>query len=65
MLKDHLEPVLRVEHLKVEIPTRRGPLKPLDDITFTIDAGQILGMVGEGGNKHHSERIYRPTTKPT
>ena len=49
MPKDHLEPVLRVEHLKVEIPTRRGPLKPLDDITFTIDAGQILGMVGESG----------------
>ena len=39
MPKDHLEPVLRVEHLKVEIPTRRSPLKPLDDITFTIDAG--------------------------
>lgn len=43
------EPVLRLEHLQVQIPTRHGPLTALDDISFSIEAGQILGMVGESG----------------
>ena len=49
MIEKPSEPVLRVEHLRVQIPTRRGSVTALDDVTFTIDAGQILGMVGESG----------------
>jgi peptide/nickel transport system ATP-binding protein len=42
-------PLLEVRHLKVEFPTRRGTLLALDDISFEIAAGEILGVVGESG----------------
>ena len=41
--------LLDVHDLIVEIPTRRGVLRPLDRISFSIDAGEILGVVGESG----------------
>ncbi len=42
-------PLLRVQGLRVEIPTRRGLLLALDDISFEIAPGEILGFVGESG----------------
>jgi peptide/nickel transport system ATP-binding protein len=42
-------PVLTVQGLRVEIPTRRGVLLALDDINFSIAPGEILGFVGESG----------------
>ena len=42
-------PVLTVQGLRVEIPTRRGLLLALDDISFSIAPGEILGFVGESG----------------
>ncbi|MCI1190449.1 ABC transporter ATP-binding protein [Calidifontimicrobium sp. SYSU G02091] len=42
-------PLLEVRHLRVEFPTRRGTLLALDDISFTIAPGEILGVVGESG----------------
>jgi len=42
-------PLLAVENLRVEFPTRRGTLVALDDISFSIEAGEILGVVGESG----------------
>ncbi|MCC9598588.1 MULTISPECIES: ABC transporter ATP-binding protein [unclassified Rubrivivax] len=42
-------PLLEVRHLAVEFPTRRGTLRALDDISFDIRAGEILGVVGESG----------------
>ncbi|MEK8053410.1 ABC transporter ATP-binding protein [Ideonella sp. DXS22W] len=41
--------LLDVRHLRVEFPTRRGTLRALDDISFTIAPGEILGVVGESG----------------
>ena len=43
------QPVLTVQSLRVEIPTRRGLLLALDDISFSIASGEILGFVGESG----------------
>src|ERR1700743_445910 len=42
-------PLLDVRHLRVEFPTRRGSLLALDDVSFTIDPGEVLGVVGESG----------------
>ena len=41
--------LLEVSHLRVEFPTRHGTLVALDDISFDIAPGEILGVVGESG----------------
>ena len=41
--------LLEVSHLRVEFPTRHGTLVALDDISFEIAPGEILGVVGESG----------------
>lgn len=41
--------LLEVKQLNVEFPTRRGVLKALDDVSFTIGRGEVLGVVGESG----------------
>ena len=42
-------PLLEVRNLRVEFPTRRGTLVAIDDISFEIAPGEILGVVGESG----------------
>jgi len=42
-------PLLEVRNLRVEFPTRRGTLLALDDVSFDIAPGEILGVVGESG----------------
>ncbi|MDM0056068.1 ABC transporter ATP-binding protein [Variovorax fucosicus] len=42
-------PLLEVQNLVVEFPGRRGTLRALDDISFSIAPGEILGVVGESG----------------
>ena len=41
--------LLEVEDLRVEFPTRRGTLVAVDGISFHIDEGEVLGVVGESG----------------
>lgn len=41
--------LLRVENLKKYFPTRQGMLQAVDDITFSVSAGETLGIVGESG----------------
>ena len=42
-------PLLEVRHLRVEFPSRRGSLLALDDVSFSIEPGEVLGVVGESG----------------
>lgn len=41
--------LLEVKNLVVEFPGRRGTLRALDDISFAIAPGEVLGVVGESG----------------
>src|SRR3989344_5735269 len=41
--------LLEVKNLVVEFPGRRGTLRALDDISFSIAPGEVLGVVGESG----------------
>jgi len=41
--------LLDVRHLRIEFPTRRGILTAVDDVSFEIAPGEVLGVVGESG----------------
>jgi len=41
--------LLEVKNLSVEFPNRHGVLKALDDVSFSIAPGEVLGVVGESG----------------
>ncbi|MEO4000453.1 ABC transporter ATP-binding protein [Mesorhizobium sp. CAU 1732] len=41
--------ILSVENLRVEFDTRRARLVALDDVSFSIARGEVLGVVGESG----------------
>ena len=64
-------PLVEVQHLKQYFPVRAGmfktiPLKAVDDVSFTINAGETLGLVGESGCGKTTVgrtllRLYEPT----
>ena len=41
--------LLKVEHLKKYFKTPRGLLHAVDDVSFSVDTGTTLGVVGESG----------------
>jgi peptide/nickel transport system ATP-binding protein len=41
--------VLEVKNLSVEFTTRHGTLKALNEVSFSIAAGEVVGVVGESG----------------
>jgi len=41
--------LLTVENLTVEFPTRKGTLTAIEDVSLSVEPGEILGMVGESG----------------
>ncbi|MFY8115996.1 MAG: ABC transporter ATP-binding protein, partial [Rhabdaerophilum sp.] len=44
-----MDPVLSVRNLSLEFVTRRGVLRALNEISFDIARGEVLGVVGESG----------------
>src|ERR1700674_530607 len=45
-----MAPLIELRGLTVEIPTPAGWIRPVDDVSFALDAGESLGLVGESGS---------------
>ena len=44
------EAVLAVEGLRTHFFTRAGAVKAVDDVSFSVKRGEVLGLVGESGS---------------
>jgi oligopeptide/dipeptide ABC transporter ATP-binding protein len=45
------QPLLAVDHLRVEYPVRRrGQVRAVDNVAFAIGSGETVGLVGESGS---------------
>jgi peptide/nickel transport system permease protein len=44
------EPLLVVEGLTLEFSTPAGPVRVVDDVSFSVASGETLGLVGESGS---------------
>ncbi|HEY6772603.1 MAG TPA: ABC transporter ATP-binding protein [Oxalicibacterium sp.] len=44
------QPILDVRHLSTHIATRAGTVKAVDDVSFSVRPGEIMGLVGESGS---------------
>ncbi|MCP4693263.1 MAG: ATP-binding cassette domain-containing protein, partial [Desulfobacterales bacterium] len=42
-------PLLAVENLGLRIPTARGDVRAVDGVSFTLEKGKTLAIVGESG----------------
>ena len=42
-------PPTEVRSLRIEFPTRRGTLVAVEDLSFSIAPGEVLGVAGESG----------------
>jgi peptide/nickel transport system ATP-binding protein len=41
--------LLNINNLQIEFPSRRGTVLAVDDVTLTVQPGEVLGVVGESG----------------
>lgn len=60
------DPILEVSHLKKYFKTQRGTVHAVDDVSFSIERGKTLGIVGESGcGKSTIGRVILQLIKPT
>ena len=48
------ESTLDVRHLRTHFFTRDGVAKAVEDISFSLGSGEVLGLVGESGREKPS-----------
>lgn len=49
VLKDIIMAILKVKNLSTHFVTREGVVKAVDDVSFDLEKGETLGIVGESG----------------
>ena len=56
--------LLEVEDLRIHFPTQDGLVKAVDGVSFSVERGRTLGIVGESGFPS-SRIVCGPTCMPT
>ncbi|MEU6138823.1 ABC transporter ATP-binding protein [Streptomyces sp. NPDC047081] len=46
----HSQPLLEVTNLRAYLSSRRGVVKAVDDVSFSLGHGEAMGLVGESGS---------------
>ena len=65
-MPNNTDPILTVNHLKKYFKTKSGMLHAVDDVSFTIEQGMTLGVVGESGcGKSTLGKTIMRLTEPT
>ena len=49
-MHDGAQPVLEVNNLKTVFSTRGGEVHAVNDVSFHLNRGELLGVVGESGS---------------
>ncbi|WP_339160900.1 ABC transporter ATP-binding protein [Siminovitchia sp. FSL H7-0308] len=62
-----IQPLLEVKHLRTTFTTEQGPVAAVDDVTFRVNKGETVGVVGESGcgKSVTSESIMRLLNEKT
>ena len=48
-LNPNAKPILQVKNLSIRFPNRYGEIPLVDNISFTVNEGETMGLVGESG----------------
>src|ERR1051326_5534243 len=64
------ETVLDVKHVSVDYASASGAVHAVDDVSFTLRRGQIMGLAGESGSGKSTlayaiARLHRPPAEIT
>ena len=57
-----MEPIIKVEHLRKVFQTTAGEVAAADDISFSIEKGDIYGIIGLSGarSEEHTSELKSP-----
>ncbi len=71
-----MTPLIDVEHLTLQFDTDEGRITAVEDVSFSVEAGKVMGLVGESGSGksvtakslmklNAKNAVYGPETKIT